>query len=550
MVNVAGIAEERGITVKEVKQPAAVDFLNVITVRARDVGGELGVDGTTLGPANRPRFVGIYDHDIDIEPVPNMVFLRATAQVPGTFGKIGAPVGEFGVNISQVAVAPSKPGEPEVMGLAVSQPISDEQARAGHRGGRPARRETRDALGPTTSGAVRRPGPRRPPRTQDGRGGRSATRPGRGLHRRSRGCSRLCCRLDTHRWVAILHPPGWFRHARRHVRAQRPGRGALPARREEPSPSRSTTPASPARAGLPRPPLAAVHADAGPGADRHGERRGLRRARRARQRVPRRLRQPLDGQRRPRPRRDPRRDPRPGRRRRLLPHVRHRQPAVDQAGGEGRRAAARRPRPRLPLPRRRRGGRDGAQDGASVLAQQGPGLQVHGLLPRPLLPRHDVRRHEHPGAGAQPAEVRAAAARLHPPRRSLLLPLPVGQDLRRRLPDGVREDRRAGARLLRRRERRHADRRDDDRHRRRDPAAGRVLAAGLRDLQGQRRARHQRRGDHRLRPHRLVVRLRALGLRPRPRDDGQGARERLPAAGGSRRSRPRLRGLPRSRPPR
>ena len=33
MVNVAGIAEERGITVKEVKKPAAVDFLNVITVR-------------------------------------------------------------------------------------------------------------------------------------------------------------------------------------------------------------------------------------------------------------------------------------------------------------------------------------------------------------------------------------------------------------------------------------------------------------------------------------------------------------------------------------
>ena len=127
MVNVAGIAEERGITVKEVKKPAAVDFLNVITVRARDAGGELSVAGTTLGPAHRPRFVGIYDHDIDIEPVPNMVFLRAKAQVPGTFGKIGTKMGEFGVNISQVTVAPSKPGKPEVMGLAVSQPISDEQ---------------------------------------------------------------------------------------------------------------------------------------------------------------------------------------------------------------------------------------------------------------------------------------------------------------------------------------------------------------------------------------------------------------------------------------
>ena len=56
-----------------------------------------------------------------------MVFLRARAQVPGTFGKIGTKMGEFGINISQVTVAPSKPGVPEVMGLAVSQPISDEQ---------------------------------------------------------------------------------------------------------------------------------------------------------------------------------------------------------------------------------------------------------------------------------------------------------------------------------------------------------------------------------------------------------------------------------------
>ncbi len=126
-VNVAGIAEERGLSAREIKKPAAVDYLNVITVSARDAGGALDVAGTTLGPANRPRFVGIYGHDIDIEPVENMVFLRATAQVPGTFGKIGTKMGEFGINISQVTVAPSKPGEPEVMGLAVSEPLTDDQ---------------------------------------------------------------------------------------------------------------------------------------------------------------------------------------------------------------------------------------------------------------------------------------------------------------------------------------------------------------------------------------------------------------------------------------
>ena len=126
-VNVAGIAEERGLSAHEIKEPAAKDYLNVIRVKARDAGEELEVAGTTIGPGHRPRFVGIYGHSIDIEPVEHMVFLRATAQVPGTFGRIGTKMGEFDINISQVTVAPSKPGEPEVMGLAVSDPLSDAQ---------------------------------------------------------------------------------------------------------------------------------------------------------------------------------------------------------------------------------------------------------------------------------------------------------------------------------------------------------------------------------------------------------------------------------------
>jgi D-3-phosphoglycerate dehydrogenase len=126
-VNVASIAEERGITVKEVKQPAAVDFLNVITVRTRDDGDELTVAGTTLGPRHRPRIVSVYGADVDIEPVENMIFVRARAQVPGTFGKIGAKVGEFGVNIAQVSVGTTTKGRPEVMGLALDAPMSDEQ---------------------------------------------------------------------------------------------------------------------------------------------------------------------------------------------------------------------------------------------------------------------------------------------------------------------------------------------------------------------------------------------------------------------------------------
>ena len=127
LVNVQGIAEQRGISAKETKQPAAVDFLNLITVSTVAGGEELTISGTTLGPRHRPRLVMVYGHDMDIEPVDHMVFVRAKAQIPGTFGKIGTTMGDFGVNISQVAVGTAKKGEPEVMGLAIDAPISDAQ---------------------------------------------------------------------------------------------------------------------------------------------------------------------------------------------------------------------------------------------------------------------------------------------------------------------------------------------------------------------------------------------------------------------------------------
>jgi D-3-phosphoglycerate dehydrogenase len=85
------------------------------------------VAGTTLGPRHQPRIVTVYGQAIDLEPVEHMVFVRAKAQVPGTFGKIGGKMGEFGINISQVSVGRAKKGQPEIMGLAIDAPIGKEK---------------------------------------------------------------------------------------------------------------------------------------------------------------------------------------------------------------------------------------------------------------------------------------------------------------------------------------------------------------------------------------------------------------------------------------
>jgi D-3-phosphoglycerate dehydrogenase len=125
-VNVQNIAEERGITAKETKQPAAVDFLNLITVTTRDSQGELSVSGTTLGPKHHPRLVKVYRQDVDIEPAPHMVFLRY-ADVPGMIGKIGTKVGDFSINIGQMSVGREVKDQKAVMGLTLDESLTAEQ---------------------------------------------------------------------------------------------------------------------------------------------------------------------------------------------------------------------------------------------------------------------------------------------------------------------------------------------------------------------------------------------------------------------------------------
>ncbi len=125
-VNVQAIAEERGISAKESKQPAAVDYLNLITVTTYDARGELTVSGTTLGPRHRPRFVRVFRQELDIEPARNMVFLQYR-DIPGMIGKIGTKMGQFGINIGQMSVGREVRDQMAVMGLTLDDPLSEDQ---------------------------------------------------------------------------------------------------------------------------------------------------------------------------------------------------------------------------------------------------------------------------------------------------------------------------------------------------------------------------------------------------------------------------------------
>jgi len=128
-VNVTAIADERGIVVKENRQPAAVDFLNLITVTTRDGKGELSVSATTLGPNHKPRLVEIYGQKVDIEPAEHMAFLRYD-DVPGMIGKIGTKLGELGINIAQMSVGRDLSDRQAVMGLTLDSPLAEDDLKA------------------------------------------------------------------------------------------------------------------------------------------------------------------------------------------------------------------------------------------------------------------------------------------------------------------------------------------------------------------------------------------------------------------------------------
>lgn len=120
-VNAPAIAEERGIKVAEVKERAARDYTNLITVVSEDRRGELTAGGTTIGPKHKPRLVKIYRHDIDLEPAPHMVFLQYE-DIPGMIGRVGTAMGDRGINIAFMNVGRKKVEGRAVMGLALDDP--------------------------------------------------------------------------------------------------------------------------------------------------------------------------------------------------------------------------------------------------------------------------------------------------------------------------------------------------------------------------------------------------------------------------------------------
>lgn len=123
-VNALLIAEERGIKVKESKLASSTDYVNLIKVGTRSDGQRIFVGGTLIGKKNEPRFVQMYDFEIDMAPSKYMAFFRYT-DVPGMIGKVGTILGQENINIASMQVGRKKIHGEAVMGVNVDSPIPE-----------------------------------------------------------------------------------------------------------------------------------------------------------------------------------------------------------------------------------------------------------------------------------------------------------------------------------------------------------------------------------------------------------------------------------------
>ncbi|PYT09694.1 MAG: phosphoglycerate dehydrogenase [Acidobacteria bacterium] len=127
MVNVAMVAEQRGIKVSESLSRRARDFASMIRVRAVTAERESEVAGALFGRRDG-RIVRINGFNLEAIPKGHMILLFNRDQ-PGVLGSVATFIGDQGVNIGRLYLGRKKVGESAIALIQIDQPLADEQLR-------------------------------------------------------------------------------------------------------------------------------------------------------------------------------------------------------------------------------------------------------------------------------------------------------------------------------------------------------------------------------------------------------------------------------------
>lgn len=125
-VNAPSLAAEKNITSKVSTDADSPDHRNLVSVRAACQNGATAlVSGTLMGIKQIEKIVAIDEHDLDLKPTENLLFLSYSDR-PGVVGVVGNALGKLKINIADMQVARDRAGGQALMALTVDSQIPAE----------------------------------------------------------------------------------------------------------------------------------------------------------------------------------------------------------------------------------------------------------------------------------------------------------------------------------------------------------------------------------------------------------------------------------------
>ncbi len=122
-VNARLFAEERGLSLVEIREAKVKDYPNLISIRATGERGTVNVSGTVV-QGNKPALVDINGYRLNVTEQGRLLVARNLDR-PGIIGQVGTVLGKADVNIGFMQVGRKQVGDDAVMVLGVDQNLPE-----------------------------------------------------------------------------------------------------------------------------------------------------------------------------------------------------------------------------------------------------------------------------------------------------------------------------------------------------------------------------------------------------------------------------------------
>ncbi len=124
MVSAGTIAKERGMVVEEVTRGQDGAYESYVRVTVKTTGQERSVAGTVFSDG-KPRIIQVKGIEMEAQFYPHMLYVT-NSDKPGFIGKVGALMGEVGINIARLNLGRDKPGGDAIALIAIDSAAGDE----------------------------------------------------------------------------------------------------------------------------------------------------------------------------------------------------------------------------------------------------------------------------------------------------------------------------------------------------------------------------------------------------------------------------------------